>query len=156
MTKLQIRLPLLLATVFGLCSCGPTGSSKALPIGVEISNDSPLLSFTGWSNSEKSHRWTEGKSSSVDFALNSDGVNTKKLTLKGASWGEQHLSLFLNGKQIYSGKLTGAAQDLIVDIPADLLRKGSNSLKLQMPDAKVPGNGDPRVIGFSLISLKFQ
>jgi hypothetical protein len=156
MNHLYIMRLYIVMLLFGLCSCQPGGGPTALSLGTELANDSPLLLFSGWSNSEKTHRWSLGKSSSINFNLNARDLQANKLTLAGNSFGEQRLVLILNGKKIYSGSLSGAPQELVIDIPVNGFKDGTNTLSFETPDARAPGAGDTRVLGFSLKSFKLE
>ena len=78
------------------------------------------------------------------------------LTLAARPLGTQRLSLSLNGQPIHSGVLADGATGLEVTFPPALLVDGPNRLTFQLPDARVPGGGDTRVLGLALESLQLR
>lgn len=128
----------------------------SLPPRQQVTYKSPSLSFGKWSYPETSFRWTEGKECSVGFVLDEPVEDLSRLIVKGAPLGAQRLALKLNGKNIYSGKIDGGPQTLEIDLPRQVLARGDNQLIFQLPDARAPGNGDPRLLGFALESLGLE
>lgn len=126
-----------------------------LPV-ISFSFDSSQLSFVGWSQVEPTHRWSVGSSSSVSFNISSENQEARRLILKGWSFGAQRIAIFLNGQKIHDAILTGAPESVAINLPADLLEIGDNTLQFELPDARVPDNGDPRTLGFALESIAFE
>ena len=110
--------------------------------------------LTGWSDREPTHIWTNGESCSLEFNIPESTEVSKKITLKGFGLGRQRVNLILNGISIYKTTLTGAPQELEIKVPNGAFKTGLNKIDLDLPDAKVPGNGDPRKLGFALQNLK--
>jgi hypothetical protein len=130
--------------------------SNPLPVGIDIPNSSTKLRFQGWSDSEGSHRWSEGHSCSVEFDISASAQSARSIVLHGASFGQQRIKLRLNGLTVFTGVLKGAAEDLYISLPANLLSNGRNVLVFDLPDATIPGNGEMRKLGFSLVSLRVE
>jgi hypothetical protein len=116
-------------------------------------NDIPAR-LAGWYDNEPTHRWSEGNRSSISFELETGDENCTRLSLSGFSNGEQRIALKLNGKPIHSSRLSGAMESLEMALPTGTLKSGKNILEFELPDARHPGNGDPRILGFALKSLK--
>ena len=155
-----------------MAACGPSGSKAPvaqtpvlvenparapvpLELGVAVGNNSPLLTFTGWSASEKSHRWSVGKTSSIGFFVSSSSLGARNIVLVGGVHGPQRLRLLLNGKQLATTKLNPpkAYREFAFSLPSGVLREGINTLQLETPDAKQAGPKDPRIISFALVSF---
>lgn len=156
-----------------IAACGPSGPKTAeaealglaeksasapalLELGVPVPNDSPLLTFQGWSGSEKSHRWSEGKKSSIEFMVTGGALEARQLVLVGWPHGRQRVRLFLNGKPLATTELTSTnstPQEFVFSVPAGGLRDGVNNLLMETPDAKVAGPQDPRIISLALTSF---
>lgn len=133
----------------------PARAPASLELGVAVPNDSPLLTFTGWFASEKSHRWSAGKTSSIGFFVSSSYLGARNIVLVGWPHGPQRLRLLLNGKQLATTKLnpTKAAQEFAFSLPSGILREGINTLQFETPDAERAGPQDPRIISFALTSF---
>jgi phosphoglycerol transferase len=127
-----------------------------MPIDQEVPSDSGILSFIDWHSSEATHRWSNGNDCSIAFKLAKKDATARQLFVRGWSLGRQHLTLWLNEKIIYSAELNGIEQTLSIELPIGLLKAGTNVLKFELPDARLPDNGDPRVLAFALQSLKIQ
>jgi len=110
--------------------------------------------LTGWSDREPTHIWSECELCSMEFNIPENAEVVKKLILKGFGYGSQRINLILNGKSIYKTTLTGAPQELEIKMPSGAFKTGVNKLELELPDAKVPDNGDPRKLGFALQELQ--
>jgi hypothetical protein len=110
--------------------------------------------YSNWFEEETTHRWSEGNRSSISFELETGDENCTRLSLNGFSNGEQRIALKLNGKPIHSSRLSGAMESLEMALPTGTLKSGKNILEFELPDARHPGNGDPRILGFALKSLK--
>jgi FkbM family methyltransferase len=123
-------------------------------INVVIGNKTLRTKFIGWSKEEPTHRWSEGLSCSLEFKIPEITEALKKLILKGFSYGNQCINVILNEKSIFKTTLTGAPQELEIKIPRGVFKTGLNKIDLELPDAKVPDNGDPRKLGFALQELQ--
>jgi len=144
----QVRAPASLDLVVAV----PTDSPV---LGVAVPNNSPLLTFTGWSASEKSHRWSVGKTSSIGFFVSSSSLEARNIVLVGRPHGPQRLRLLLNGKQLATTQLNPPKvyQEFAFSLPSGILREGINTLQFETPDAKQAGPKDPRIISFALASF---
>jgi hypothetical protein len=123
-------------------------------INVVVGSKTVRAKFIGWSPEEQTHRWSEGESCSLEFNIPENTKILEKLILKGFSYGTQRINFILNGKTIYKTTLTGAPQEIDIKIPSGGFKTGLNKLELELPDAKVPNNGDTRKLGFALQELQ--
>jgi hypothetical protein len=112
--------------------------------------------FISWSQEEPTHRWSEGELCSMEFNIPENAKALKKFIIKGFGFGHQRVNFILNGKSIYKTTLTGAPQEIEIKVPNGAFKTGLNKIDLDLPDAKVPGNGDPRKLGFALQNLKIE
>lgn len=112
------------------------------------------LKLVSWSHDENDHRWSMGNLSSINFYLNDVDMECNALFIEGKTYGIQRLLLTLNGIKIYEIELSDVKEVLKVDLPQNLLRSGENVLNLELPDARIPGNGDTRMLGLALVSFK--
>jgi len=125
-------------------------------INVVLGNKTLRTKFISWSHEEPTHRWTEGESCSLEFHIPENTEVSKKITLKGFGLGHQRVNLILNDISTYQTTLTGAPQELEIQVPNGAFKTGLNKIDLDLPDAKVPGNGDPRKLSFALQNLKIE
>lgn len=123
-------------------------------VDVLLRNQTLPVKFTGWSEEEQTHRWSEGESCSLEFKILDDKEDLSMIILQGFSFGPQRFILNLNGMSIRKIVLEGVPQVLKFKIPRGVFKTGQNKLSLTLPDAKAPGNGDPRKLGFALQELK--
>jgi FkbM family methyltransferase len=112
-----------------------------------------IWQINGWSKREENHIWSEGNLSSMNFKISKNKKDLRKIILKGFSCGPQHLNLSLNERSVYKINLTGLPQKIEIEVPVGAFKTGDNKLYLALPDAKLPGNGDPRKLGFALKEL---
>ena len=144
----QVRAPASLDLVVAVPNDSPV-------LGVAVPNYSPILTFTDWSVSEKAHRWSNGKTSSIGFSVSRSSLGARNIVLVGFPHGTQRLRLLLNGKQLATTKLKPmkAFQEFVFSLPSGVLREGINTLQFETPDAKRAGPKDPRIISFALVSF---
>jgi hypothetical protein len=64
------------------------------------------------------------------------------------------MHVILNEKHILSTSLSHMSQDILIKVPDGVFKLGENRLRLDLPDAKVPDNGDTRTLGFALQDIK--
>jgi hypothetical protein len=119
-------------------------------------NSTDLLFLDGWSNEEVQHRWTEGKASSIVMKVRRTGACLLSIALEGAVLGSQNIEARVNGSVVLNGTVSG---DVTLKLRGNFkVDSDSNLLKvdLLLPDARIAGNGDPRLLGFALRSLKLE
>jgi FkbM family methyltransferase len=119
-------------------------------INVIYNNKKIPTKYKDWSHEEKTHRWSEGESCSLQFKIPEKAEVLGKIILSGFSYGPQRIYVSLNGKSIYKVTLSGAHQQVEIKIPMGVFQNGLNNLEFELPDAKIPDNGDLRRISFAL------
>lgn len=127
--------------------------------GEEVGFDSGKLAFDGWSNAEQEFRWSLGHSPSLHFALDDtvDAERVRELVLRFRPLERQRVSILINEQPVLAEEYSGSnIFDVVIIVPAGLLRQGTNTLQFELPDARLPGNGDTRELGLALFSLRFK
>ena len=76
--------------------------------------------------------------------------------LSGRSVGPQKIRIFWNDRVIYDQRIQLASDGLQVRFPKEWIQPGYNTLSFDLPDAKMPGNGDLRVLALRLKDLRIQ
>ena len=131
---------------------------KAINLGEVIDHNSNALIYLGWSSAEPTHRWSVGKASRLVFKVDAHQKFEGVLKLRVGTLGSQKITISLNETQIYSGVVD--AGDKVLDIPINrtLLVSGedTNTLAFELPDARLPGNGDPRILALALKSFQIR
>ena len=61
-----------------------------------------------------------------------------------------------NGREIFDQRMQLGSEGLKVTFPKDWIQSGYNVLSFDLPDAKLPGNGDLRVLALRLKDLRIQ
>ena len=115
-----------------------------------------FLTFQSWSGAEKEFRWTLGKECSIEFAIDSSDYFQGELLLEGNSYSKQKVDILLNNTLIKSCDMDGSRGITSVRFSKSLLKQGSNKLTLLIPGAQKPDNGDPREVGFALVSFTLK
>ena len=119
-------------------------------INVVMGSKTLRTKFIGWSQEEPTHRWTECESCSIEFNIPENDEALKKIILKGLGNGPQRVNCILNGSSIHKTTLSSVPEEIEIIIPSGAFKTGLNKLELDLPDAKVPENGDLRKLGFAL------
>ena len=121
--------------------------------GTHLENDIGLI---GWAAPETEHRWTEGRRAKIVFRVDAslpDGI-PGAIRMNVVPLGRQRLLWQLN---------SGAWYELTIDTPQDCLLAlapehmlpGENVLRLALPDAHLPGNGDTRTLAIAVREIEF-
>ena len=121
-------------------------------------HNSMNLLFVGWSGIEPELRWSEGTVSRIYFRvdLSKAGAFKGRLSIDAGTLGQQRVEVELNGRKVFCGKLEGWDVSINETFPTPLLKNGTNCLRFILPDARSPGNGDPRVLALALRSVCLQ
>ncbi|WP_407278722.1 hypothetical protein U5817_21200 [Aromatoleum evansii] len=114
--------------------------------------DDERLGLIGWSTYEAGHVWSLGLDSVIRFNVN-DVSAIDRLSLDLVPFGEQRISVELNGVVIYEGQHNSAGR-LVLPVAGQLERE--NVLRLHHPDAKSPGEHDQRVLALALRELVLE
>ena len=119
-------------------------------------NSKDILFLDGWSNEEEQHRWTDGKESSFVMKVNKTGSCIPSIDLYGSVLGAQSFKALVDGSVVLLGNVSG---DVTLKLRGKFnINSDSNIVKvdLVLPEARTAGNGDPRILGFALRSLKLD
>ncbi|MCB1664959.1 MAG: hypothetical protein KDI28_04230 [Pseudomonadales bacterium] len=119
--------------------------------------DTTKIGFDSWSAAEAGFRWSLGASPQLHFLLETgqEAAEIVALELELRPMGRQRVRVVLNDQALEDHELT-EAETLRISVPDTLLRAGENTLRLELPDARRPGNGDPRELGLALVSLSLS
>ena len=134
------------------------GQLKAVLPGDVCEHTSDQVLFLDWSGPEKEHRWSSGISSAILFILNPENLSgfTGDFLLRAGTLGSQRLIVYLNDAEIYSGSHNSGNLELKIPFSAALLEAGRNTLRFELPDAREPGTGDPRILALAIKSFSIQ
>jgi hypothetical protein len=138
-----------------------------LQIGQRINfnnNEAAKYLWYGWSNAEDRFRWTEGKESTLVFAL--DQTNDLILKMKIVPFvregllSQQRIPVELNGTRIDSLTFDrNVDTEISIALPGRLLRQ-KNVIKFKIPDAASPEllkiGTDQRLLGFAVFWIELQ
>ena len=70
--------------------------------------------------------------------------------------GEQRCVVFANEKPVFDGTVSGGGE-LRIPLPQEMTEKGEPvTIRFDLPDAKQPGNGDPRLLAVAFESLSLE
>ena len=132
-------------------SCLPVLPSEALSFA------SDKVRFINWSSAENTQRWSSGTSSSIVFRLDQRREEFKgELSLVAGSLEEQRIGIFLNDAKIYGGQMNSRGDTVYISFSPALLQNGLNTIRFDLPDARQPGNGDPRILALALKSFSLR
>ena len=115
------------------------------------------IKYIGWSTPEKTHRWSLGSSSKIEFKT--EKINNYKglIHFNIGSLGEQEITVYLNEKQIGSKKINGWNLNLTFTFdPKLLIDNKKNIIKFVYSNAHKPNNGDQRVLAMALKSFSIE
>lgn len=124
--------------------------------GIEYSHVSEAAVYFGWSHIEPTQRWSLGASSRIGFFVDDPGAYSGRLSLYASSLGTQRIAVALNAEPVYSATLDSVDGEIAIPFLPSVLRAGYNELALTFPDARQPGNGDPRVLALALRGFRIQ
>jgi phosphoglycerol transferase len=114
------------------------------------------LTFKNWSHEEPTHRWSLGKSCSIEFNIETPDEFQGEMIVEGNSYGQQKIDIYLNNQMVKSCDMDGARGITSVQFSKGLLKHGSNKLTLLIPGAREPGSGDLRKVGYAFCSMTLK
>ena len=79
-----------------------------------------------------------------------------QVDIVGKSRGLQRMKIAWNGRTLYAAAGELGSQGLSLAVPKDGIQAGYNVLSFDLPDAKMPGNGDLRVLALRLKEIRIQ
>lgn len=128
-----------------------------------ISPNVPLLMQSGdevllvnWSEFSGAVRWSLGNRVGLVFRAQDPEAFEGRLEMQGTSLGPQTIRMEWNGHAFFDQKVMMTAEGLNLSFPKELIRPGSNILRIDLPDARMPGNGDLRILGLRLRDLRIH
>ena len=117
------------------------------PITVDFKSDKLL--FFSWSAAEKTHRWSAAKSTDIFFIIEDSNKFQGEIKLTVMSLGKQRVTISLNQNKLLTTTVNSMDEQITLKFNPDLLKDNAkNILHFDLPDAKKPGNGDTRTLGF--------
>lgn len=132
------------------------GNLAPLKIGSRYKFDSDMLVFKGFSTPENNFRWSDEKESEIAFKLSSYAdIEMLSLDINMATLGMQSIEIMLNNKLIFSDKISTTNKTISLKINSSIL-KANNILNIKLRDAKMPGNGDARILAMQFRYLEIK
>ena len=129
---------------------------QPLQIGKPYTHRDPVIGFDGWSEPEETHRWSSGKSAKMIFLLDTTAAQgPRRLAIRLAPLGTQRTHWHLNGTDLGERRIGGEVE-LAFPVKPGLLREGENVVEIELPDARMPGNGDARTLALAFKSLRLE
>lgn len=127
-------------------------SPPQIRIGEKIYPSFDTCFSSGWSYSEKNHRWSDAERSVIRFLFRDINSRPIRLVILGHALGRQRGEIRLNGSLIWAGTVPDAGIPSIIP-ESHLWQSGLNRLEFIWPDARLPGNGDGRRLAFAFEGL---
>jgi len=136
---------------------------KSLPIDKEIKSNNENLIFVKWIL-QKDKALSIGKKSKIIFKVDKQDIKKGKLKLNFSTFGKQRVTLYLND-HILNGKVVNSKPDkmtywkdidMVYDFKLDDMLDGKNTLLFILPDASVPGGGNPNELSIILKTLRVE
>lgn len=132
-----------------------SGLSPLKPSDVLLHTSENLV-FPGWSGAEATHRWSSARSASIIFQINTADRFAGEIVVLAGSLGRQRIEIFLNEVKMFSGELNSWNETITISFSPSLLNNGRNVLRFDLPDARRPEKGDPRVLALALKSFSLR
>ncbi len=117
--------------------------------GDRIGPAGPAAAFSGWYGPTGDRCWSRGHTAGLDIRLPQTTPGEQvRLTLRASGLGPQRVTVRVNGTVVGVMDLDRTPANHHLQLPATKLRFGEiNSLVFEIPDARAPDNGDPRILG---------
>lgn len=136
-------------------------SWKIIPelINIDIGPQSDLITWIGFDSVEGEFRWTTGERASIQFFLSAEQAEAAQaaranITIIADTCGKQRIHIGLNAQPVYLRTQQGA--HLLLEIPANNMRHGLNTLEFTLPDATRPASAaDQRHLGIAIRNIRF-
>ncbi len=122
---------------------------------IDISYDSELAAFVGFSHLEAGFRWSEGQVASLSLMLGEQRLSGEA-NLRAGFLGNQSLTIELNGQQVYEGRFDGGEREIRFNFAPELLHAGPNTFTFHLPDAHKPASEDPRILAMAFRKLTLR
>jgi 4-amino-4-deoxy-L-arabinose transferase-like glycosyltransferase len=144
-------------TLAQLYRCYPIFEKLKLPLNLRY--DASDFYFPGFYDAEQQFRWSCGKQARMELPLTEIGNPAKgyKFTLKLSGLGHQRVSISVNGKKCWQGKVGDTVQTVDFSVPGDLIKANAvNTVIFELPDARPPDKSDTRVLAIAIRSLDIK
>lgn len=117
--------------------------------GDRIGPGGPAAAFRGWYRPAGDRCWSRGHTTGLDIRLpKTPRCEQVRLTLRASGLGPQRVTVRVNGTAAGVMNLDRTPANHHLQVPTSQLRFGQiNRLDFDIPDARVPDNGDSRVLG---------
>ncbi len=119
----------------------------ALRPGSVLRFDSDRLVWSGFSDAEHQFRWTSSANAKIGFTWGS-APSTVCLSILCSPLDSQRISIALDAAEVFDGVVEREPELIVCALPG--LRAGQNTLKLRLPDARIPNEQDRRFLGLAL------
>jgi hypothetical protein len=113
-----------------------------------IDHRSTVIDWKGFSGIERDFRWSDGHQAAMLFECPSNTGARGIILLHLACLGQQRIIGYLNGIKVVDSVESG--RHVHLRIPVRNLENGLNRLEFELPDARQPGNGDPRELAIAV------
>jgi glycosyltransferase involved in cell wall biosynthesis len=130
-----------------------TPALQAFELGVDHEANSRLIEWTGFGSAEQAFRWTAGYQASASLFLAAFD-SALMLSIRTFAFGDQNVTIRVNDDPIFSG-IVGASSRLL-KFRVETMKPGYNVISFDLPDARAPGNGDNRMLGVALQSIRLE
>jgi ADP-heptose:LPS heptosyltransferase len=127
---------------------------EVLCVDTVVPHSSGLVQWIGFSPGESQYRWTDGRNAMIRFSLEDDEAppGSGRILLVADTFGRQRIRARANGLPAFDRVLRGKRRLLVIRVGN--LRLGRNTVEFELPDARVPGNGDPRMLAMAVRRFK--
>jgi hypothetical protein len=127
---------------------------RAFPLNFPTNHRSTQIDWRGFSGIERDFRWSDGSNSAMLFECPNPMQARGILLLHVDCSGEQRIIGHLNGIKVLDSVESG--RHIHLRIPVRNLKSGLNHLDFEFPDARQPGNGDPRRLAIAVREFTVQ
>ena len=129
----------------------------SLKPGETLRFDAGKIRWEGSSEPEPAHRWSDGKRATMRFVLKAGQDWQGKLALRAGTLGTRRIGVRFNEINLGEQTLRLNDEDWIIDLNgAPHYVEGDNELVFELPDARAPGNGDPRHLALWVKQITFE
>ncbi|MFM0731002.1 glycosyltransferase family 1 protein [Paraburkholderia sediminicola] len=120
--------------------------------GLKQTHRSERLEWFGFSEAEANFRWSSTSSPRIRFLWGGNSEGT--LNVKCTPLGKQRVTIYLNGKKVWSGVLSGSKTDIFCSMSG--LTSGTNEIRFELPDAQRPGGADERLLAIAVHAFEID
>lgn len=139
-----------------LCQFKEISELPRIDLDIEYDHAAAELFFQhGWSHAEPTHRWSDGEKSVLLFGISENLSCSPFLTIKGFTLGRQFVEVLVDGITVLSTEIEGPFSRLF-SLPLSVVDDGRVRLEFLLPTARMPGNGDTRILALGFQSIKIN